>query len=169
MAAVMLTSATTLAACGGAAVDNSEQTSIPPLTRSQANTAAASSSSSTSSASVSATVTATGTSASASAIDTAEPMLDQGQQISGIPATTDNFSAKERAFIDQLTQAGVDVTGVEAQMLGAAGIVCVGETEGLGPATVQGLAGQLIEQGRTSLDHEHTIVAIETAARSAYC
>lgn len=161
-AGVLLAASSLLAACGGATVSN-EPSSIAPLTRS----ATASASSSTSASSQASSSSQSG-SASASA-QSSEPNLDQGQQISAIPQASDNRTDKEKAYLDKLTADGINIAGVEDQMLGAAGVVCQGQNDQLTPATIQAIAGQLVQQGRTTAAFDQVVSTIESAAKSAYC
>lgn len=156
---------TLLAACGQATVENNDSTSIAPLTRS----AAASESSSSAAASSKASGHSSEPSGSASAEANEPDNLDQGQQISAIPSASDNYTGKEKAFLDELTKAGIDVSGAEGQMIGAAGVACENLTEGLAPATIQAVAGQLIQQGRTNKPFEEVVSLIESTAKNAYC
>lgn len=158
----------TLAACGGGATveDSGTNTSIAPLTReakSSESTSAKSSASETTSAQDSG-------SASNGGGRVEEPFKDgAGQEITAKPTPGESFSAKEKAFLDSLTKSGVNIAGVENQMIGAAGVVCQGNSQSLSPATVQAVAGQLLEQQRSKLSFDELTKLIDSSARSAYC
>lgn len=145
-AAVLLVAGTLLSACGSATVDEGDatETSVAPLERSSA----ASGESSASKASES--------SASAPAERTpGEEPEDRGaREISEIP-TPAPAQGPDQDFLDAVAEKGVNVDGVEDQLVGAAQASCQGDA-----VTVPAVAGQLIEQGRTELSHEDVVQLI---------
>ncbi|GAA1472907.1 MULTISPECIES: hypothetical protein [Corynebacterium] len=145
-AAVLLAAGTLLSACGSATVDEGDatETSVAPLERSSV----ASGESSASKASES--------SASASAERTpGEEPEDRGaREISEIP-TPAPAQGPDQDFLAAVAEKGVNIDGVEDQLVGAAQASCQGDA-----VTVPAVAGQLIEQGRTELSHEDVVQLI---------
>ncbi|OFL24217.1 hypothetical protein [Corynebacterium sp. HMSC062A03] len=145
-AAVLLAAGTLLSACGSATVDEGDatETSVAPLERSSV----ASGESSASKASES--------SASASAERTpGEEPEDRGaREISEIP-TPVPAQGPDQDFLAAVAEKGVNIDGVEDQLVGAAQASCQGDA-----VTVPAVAGQLIEQGRTELSHEDVVQLI---------
>lgn len=145
-AAVLLAAGTLLSACGSATVDEGDatETSVAPLERSSV----ASGESSASKASES--------SASSSAERTpGEEPEDRGaREISEIP-TPVPAQGPDQDFLAAVAEKGVNIDGVEDQLVGAAQASCQGDA-----VTVPAVAGQLIEQGRTELSHEDVVQLI---------
>ena len=145
-AAVLLAAGTLLSACGSATVDEGDatETSVAPLERSSA----ASGESSASKASES--------SASAPSERTpGEEPEDRGaREISEIP-TPAPAQGPDQDFLAAVAEKGVNIDGVEDQLVGAAQASCQGDA-----VTVPAVAGQLIEQGRTELSHEDVVQLI---------
>ena len=150
-----------LAACGSATVDNDNEaeapTSVAPLERgSESESASASESESAES--------STKDSAPAPAGDRAPE--DRGaEEISEIPSPEADASAGDADFLGAVGERDIDAAGVETQLVSAAQRVCVEEE----PITLNAIAGQLIEQGRTELDYEELTRFLADEARSAYC
>lgn len=63
----------------------------------------------------------------------------------------------------------VKVEGIEDQLIAAATEVCRANELGQKSFTVDAVAGQLIEQGRSSESPEALADAIAAAAKNAYC
>ena len=61
----------------------------------------------------------------------------------------------DQDFLAAVAEKGVDIDGVEDQLVGAAQASCQGDA-----VTVPAVAGQLIEQGRTELSHEDVVQLI---------
>lgn len=150
-----------LSACSSATVDNTAEdpaasvpTSVAPLER---NTELDNPTSSP------ADANSTGEQPNAGA---PEPQAqDQGaQEISEIPDAPAR-DEKEQRFLDGVAEGGVDVAGVEDQLVGAARAACNQEDQ----VTVQAIAGQLIQQGRTELEIGNVVTLIEDTARTGYC
>ena len=130
----------TLAGCGSATVDSepSQETEVAPLEReSEAPTSAEETSS--------------------------KSQEDRGaREISEIP--TAELPESEAKYLGRLKDAGVNVDGVEDQLLGAGQGAC-GEDE----ITIPAVAGQLIEQQRSDMDYEELTKLLQDNARSALC
>ena len=67
-------------------------------------------------------------------------------------------------YLDKLKDAGVNVDGVEDQLLGAGKAAC-DENE----VTISAVAGQLIEQQRATQSFEELSQLIKDSARSGIC
>lgn len=157
-AAVLLATGAVLSACGSATVDEGEatETSVAPLERSSA----ASGESSASKASES-SATASG-SAPAERAQGEEPEDRGAREISEIPSP-EPAQGPDQDFLAAVAEKGVNVDGVEDQLVGAAQASCQGDA-----VTVPAVAGQLIEQGRTELSHED-VVQLLTEQGSKLC
>ncbi|AKE42125.1 putative secreted protein [Corynebacterium kutscheri] len=163
--ALVLFSTLTLTACGGATVDDSTDTTIAPLSREPKNQT---SQSATASASASASAMETARSHSNES-DNSQPKDRAAQEITAIPSQQVQLSKQDQVFLDELSGKGVDISDVENQLIGTANIVCTNTDNPLAPATVKAVAGQLIEQGKTTLEHAELVSLIETSAKKAYC
>ncbi|MDO4761157.1 MAG: DUF732 domain-containing protein [Corynebacterium sp.] len=149
-----------LVSCGSSEVsDESSTQTIAPLTRSA-------SPSVSSAASSSAVATKEeGRSGSAAAPNRPLPTDEGAREVTEVPTPELQLSDADKAYLDELKHAGIKVEGVENQMIGAAQVVC-GEQF---PAAIHAVAGQLIEQQRTSLSPVQATAVLEQAARKSYC
>ncbi|AIT62004.1 hypothetical protein CDOO_12605 [Corynebacterium doosanense CAU 212 = DSM 45436] len=152
--ALVLTGALALTACGGSTVTSddvdSSSTSVAPLDR---GSSSASSSPSTSS--------------SRAASSSAQPQDEGAREISSIPSAEPAVDPTQEKYISGLAEDGINVEGIEAQLVGTAQTVC--SDDPLASVTAGAVAGQLIEQGRTDRPVEEVTRAIETSARDNYC
>lgn len=88
---------------------------------------------------------------------------DRGaREISEIPSA--EVPEQDAKYLDKLKDAGVNVDGVEDQLLGAGKAAC-DENE----VTISAVAGQLIEQQRTTQSFEELSQLIKDSARSGIC
>lgn len=88
---------------------------------------------------------------------------DRGaREISEIPSA--EVPEPDAKYLDKLKDAGVNVDGVEDQLLGAGKAAC-DENE----VTISAVAGQLIEQQRTTMGFEELSQLIKDSARSGIC
>lgn len=88
---------------------------------------------------------------------------DRGaREISEIPSA--EVPEPDAKYLDKLKDAGVNVDGVEDQLLGAGKAAC-DENE----VTIAAVAGQLIEQQRTTMGFEELSQLIKDSARSGIC
>lgn len=151
--AAVLVGALSLTACGGSTVDSdtATPTTVTPLERGPKGDA-----------------DETSTSTSRPRPATPQPEDQGAREIDEIPSETPR-SAADVTFLGDLTDAGVDVAGVEDQLIGTAATVCSGTGAELMKATVPAVAGQLIEQGRTDKSLDEVTGLIESAAKNAYC
>lgn len=88
---------------------------------------------------------------------------DRGaREISEIPSA--EVPEPDAKYLDKFKDAGVNVDGVEDQLLGAGKAAC-DENE----VTISAVAGQLIEQQRTTQSFEELSQLIKDSARSGNC
>ncbi|MCS4490134.1 MULTISPECIES: DUF732 domain-containing protein [unclassified Corynebacterium] len=87
------------------------------------------------------------------------------REVSDVPTPGLSLTEQDREFLKALELAGITVTGAENQMIGVAQVVCANNFAAATPA----VAGQLIEQGRSTLAVEQITTVIEQAARQSYC
>ena len=88
---------------------------------------------------------------------------DRGaREISEIPSA--EVPEPDAKYLDKFKDAGVNVDGVEDQLLGAGKAAC-DENE----VTISAVAGQLIEQQRTTQSFEELSQLIKDSARSGIC
>lgn len=161
--------ALTLSACGGGAtVENDDVSSVAPTTRSSESPEA--SESETESESTSSSTTESSRQAPGGAAP-AEPQPEDGaaKEIDEIPEQTPQRSPEEEALLEEIGEGGIDVAGVEEQLIGAANTVCDAAAQDSESVILPAVAGQLIEQGKTDLSHEEATSLIDSVARSAYC
>jgi hypothetical protein len=132
-----------LAGCDSATVDSepSQETEVAPLEReSDAPTSAEETSSATS-----------------------KSQEDRGaREISEIPSA--EVPEPEAKYLGKLKDAGVNVDGVEDQLLGAGQAAC-DEND----VTISAVAGQLVEQNRTKMSFEELSKLITDSARTGIC
>lgn len=92
-----------------------------------------------------------------------KPQEDRGaREISEIPSA--EVPEPDAKYLDKFKDAGVNVDGVEDQLLGAGKAAC-DENE----VTISAVAGQLIEQQRTTQSFEELSQLIKDSARSGNC
>ncbi|EFM42651.1 MULTISPECIES: hypothetical protein [Corynebacterium] len=161
-----------LAGCDSATVDSDSgnDTSVAPLSREK--TSEESTTSSSESASRSASSSQEPSESKDDSKGSAEPRNGSGsanspedrgaREISEIPSA--QLPKEEAAYLDSLKDAGVNVDGVEDQLLGAGQGAC-GEDE----ITIPAVAGQLIEQQRSDKDFDELTKLLQDNARSALC
>lgn len=88
---------------------------------------------------------------------------DRGaREISEIPSA--EVPEPDAKYLDKLKDAGINVDGVEDQLLGAGKAAC-DENE----VTISAVTGQLIEQQRTTMGFEELSQLIKDSARSGIC
>ena len=146
---------TALTACGGATVDSDdvEVTETTEVTETATSTTAETST--TASAETSA---APASSASNGAGD--EP----AREVDSVPHQAPAYSPEEQAFLDHLSQNGVNVDGLEDQLTATGFTVCDNDT-----ITRDAVAGQLVEQRRTDMDAAAVATLIGDTARANLC
>ena len=146
---------TALTACGGATVDSDdvEVTETTEVTETATSTTAETST--TASAETSA---APASSASNGAGD--EP----AREVDSVPHQAPAYSPEEQAFLDHLSQNGVNVDGLEDQLTATGFTVCDNDT-----ITRDAVAGQLVEQRRTDMGAAAVATLIGDTARANLC
>ncbi|QGU05716.1 DUF732 domain-containing protein [Corynebacterium comes] len=159
---IALTGGLTLTACGGATVENdpTTATTVAPLERSPKE-----------SASTTASESEEPTTTQRSAQRPADPQpQDQGaREVDEIPDQEVPRSTEDVTFLGDLSDDGIDIDGVEDQLIGTAGTVCGDGGNDLTSATLPAVAGQLVEQGRTDKPVDEVAALIDSAAKNAYC
>ena len=151
----------TLAACGSATVESGSEVSsdatVAPLERGDGDLLS-SSESETSEERSSKESTEASTSKS-------EPAPEErgAQEVEQAP--TPQVDTSNAGFLDAVAGGGVDITGVENQLVSAAHTACDPDDD----VTVLAVAGQLVEQERTDKDVEEVVALINEQAQAAYC
>lgn len=179
LAAALTTGALVLAACGSATVeDEAPETLSKSSTQATKSTAASSTASQGSDkdgkdgkkSSEGSTTAKSGSGQNSAGNNNAEPApqtaggSDRGaQEIDEIPETNP-FEGENAAFLDDVRALGVDVAGVEGQVVSAGYLVCDEQT-----AILQAVAGQLIGQERTDRDFEDLVDKLTESARGRFC
>lgn len=153
LSTVALAAGLNLAACGGATVESEDVTQPPSSAPAEVTTSA----------------TATTTQESTPTTPVAPPAEQQpddigAREIDEIPETSDQYAPEEQEFLDQIADSNVNIADIESQLIGTAHTVCGGDT-----ITRDAVAGQIIEQGRTDLDHEEVITLLDDAAHANLC
>lgn len=168
-AIVLASSLCVLTACSSGVVEEADQT-VAPLSRSASPTTSATGTSTSSVAASSSAAQATGAQA-ASASDEPTQMQDKAAgEVSEIPGQQVQLTRDDQRYLSDLAAAGVDTTGLEEELMNVAQVLCYSDDEvDFGNATVQAMAGQLIEQGKAAGSFEEVSAAIAQAARNAYC
>ena len=182
LAAALTTGALVLAACGSATVeDEAPETLSKSSTQTTKSTAASSTTSQGSDkdgkdgkdgkkSSEGSTTAKSGSGQNSAGNNNAEPVpqtaggSDRGaQEIDEIPETNP-FEGENAAFLDDVRALGVDVAGVEGQVVSAGYLVCDEQT-----AILQAVAGQLIGQERTDREFEDLVDKLTESARGRFC
>ena len=173
LAAVLATGSLTLAACGSATV---EDEAPETLSNSSSETTSSASSSSSKSKEKDGKDKDTKSSTTAPSASNAEPApqgsgsaggtgsADRGaQEIAEIPEA-EGFEGENAAFLDEVRELGVDVAGVEGQIVSAGHLVCNDQT-----AILHAVTGQLIGQERTDREFEELADTLTESARKHFC
>lgn len=145
-----------LAACGGSAtVSKTDETVTPtaPVTNTESSAAT----------SVTETARATSTVNPAPA-QSAGPVDKPASAIETLPQQASHFSAEEQAYLDYLSENGLNFAGVEDQLTATGHNVCADDL-----ITRDAVAGQLVEQRRTDMTPDALGQLIEDAARANLC
>lgn len=151
-----LTLALPLAACGGSAtVSKTDETATP--------TAPVTSTESSAATSVTETARATSTVNPAPA-QSAGPVDKPASAIETLPEQASHFSPEEQAYLDYLSENGLNVAGVEDQLTATGLNVCADDL-----ITRDAVAGQLVEQRRTDMAPDALGQLIVDAARANLC
>ena len=81
-----------------------------------------------------------------------------------MPEQASHFSAEEQAYLDYLSENGLNFAGVEDQLTATGHNVCADDL-----ITRDAVAGQLVEQRRTDMTPDALGQLIEDAARANLC
>ncbi|MFD5868476.1 hypothetical protein ACFWGD_07680 [Corynebacterium sp. NPDC060344] len=156
-----------LAACGDATVESSDVTETATASEETGTSESESAETSTSTSSTSET---TRTSArNSEERDITEP---GAARASSAPDGRMPLSGDDEDFLDDLIADGIDVEGVEDQLIAAGHVQCgAGANDGRegDAAVVDAVAGQIVAQERTDGDEAAVSQSIAKAAESAYC
>lgn len=145
-----------LAACGGSATVSKTDETVTP-------TAPVTSTESSAATSVTETARATSTVNPAPA-PSAGPVDKPASAIESLPQQASHFSAEEQAYLDYLSENGLNVAGVEDQLTATGLNVCADDL-----ITRDAVAGQLVEQRRTDMAPDALGQLIVDAARANLC
>ena len=145
-----------LAACGGSATVSKTDETVTP-------TAPVTSTESSAATSVTETARATSTVNPAPA-PSAGPIDKPASAIESLPEQASHFSAEEQAYLDYLSENGLNVAGVEDQLTATGLNVCADDL-----ITRDAVAGQLVEQRRTDMAPDALGQLIVDAARANLC
>ena len=152
---VTLTLALPLAACGGSAtVSETDAPATPTAPATSAVTSATSAETSATSASA----------GNPAPVPSAGPVDKPASAIESLPEQASHFSAEEQAYLDYLSENGLNVAGVEDQLTATGLNVCADDL-----ITRDAVAGQLVEQRRTDMDPDALGQLIVDAARANLC
>lgn len=161
--ATLLMGATFLTACGGVTVEGNSgstetSTSIARESSTEESTAAGEPSSSSRS--------------SRSGGSQPAPKDQPAAEVSELPEASAERTPEELDFLDGLKEGGIDIDGVEDQLIATAGTVCRAQEEGMENVTLDAIAGQLITQKRTDIPEERAQEVselIQETAERTYC
>ena len=145
-----------LAACGGSATVSETDETVTP-------TAPVTSTESSAATSVTETARATSTVNPAPA-QSAGPVDKPASAIETLPEQASHFSPEEQAYLDYLSENGLNFAGVEDQLTATGHNVCADDL-----ITRDAVAGQLVEQRRTDMAPDALGQLIVDAARANLC
>ena len=140
-----------VAACGSSTVESSEVTSS---TTTKTSTTSSS------------TKTSAPKSSEKSAPEITEP---QAKRVDEAPAGQMKLSEADDSYLGALEKAGIDVDGVEDQLIGTGRAACADAPEEEREVIALAIAGQLVAQGRSQESAEEVAKTIASSAKKAYC
>lgn len=100
------------------------------------------------------------------------PRDQPAAEVSELPEDSPERTPQELDFLDGLKEGGIDVDGVEDQLIATASTVCRAQEDGVENFTLDAIAGQLITQGRTEVPEERAVEVselIQETAERTYC
>ena len=167
-----------IVACGSATVDGNSggkdgnnatgtEQSVAPLDRGQSSSESPNSEdpSSESSSAEPSSKSKGGNAAEAGAGAGAGAGEDRGaREVDDIPEPEDNTSPEDKKYLDFLNDKKVDTKDAEGQITSAAMTVCSEDT-----VTLPAVAGQLIAQERTDMEHGELVRLMTDEAQEIYC
>lgn len=140
-----------VAACGSSTVESSEVTSSTTTKTST-------------------TSSSTKTSAPKSSEKSAPEITDpQAKRVDEAPDGQMKLSEADDSYLEALEKAGIDVAGVEDQLIGTGRAACADAPEEERQVIALAIAGQLVAQGRSQESAEEVAKAIASSAKKAYC
>ncbi|MDK8793072.1 DUF732 domain-containing protein [Corynebacterium sp. MSK032] len=140
-----------VAACGSSTVESSEVTSSPTTKTST-------------------TSSSTKTSAPKSSEKSAPEITDpQAKRVDEAPDGQMKLSEADDSYLGALEKAGIDVDGVEDQLIGTGRAACADAPEEEREVIALAIAGQLVAQGRSQESAEEVAKTIASSAKKAYC
>ncbi|STC40082.1 putative secreted protein [Corynebacterium amycolatum] len=140
-----------VAACGSSTVESSEVTSSTTTKTST-------------------TSSSTKTSAPKSSEKSAPEITDpQAKRVDEAPDGQMKLSEADDSYLGALEKAGIDVAGVEDQLIGTGRAACADAPEEEREVIALAIAGQLVAQGRSQESAEEVAKTIASSAKKAYC
>ncbi|WP_049171819.1 DUF732 domain-containing protein [Corynebacterium sp. 239_CJEI] len=140
-----------VAACGSSTVESSEVTSSTTTKTST-------------------TSSSTKTSAPKSSEKSAPEITDpQAKRVDEAPDGQMKLSEADDSYLGALEKAGIDVDGVEDQLIGTGRAACADAPEEEREVIALAIAGQLVAQGRSRESAEEVAKTIASSAKKAYC
>ena len=140
-----------VAACGSSTVESSEVTSSTTTKTST-------------------TSSSTKTSAPKSSEKSAPEITDpQAKRVDEAPDGQMKLSEADDSYLEALEKAGIDVAGVEDQLIGTGRAACADAPEEERQVIALAIAGQLVAQGRSQDSAEEVAKTIASSAKKAYC
>lgn len=140
-----------VAACGSSTVESSEVTSSTTTKTST-------------------TSSSTKTSAPKSSEKSAPEITDpQAKRVDEAPDGQMKLSEADDSYLEALEKAGIDVAGVEDQLIGTGRAACADSPEEERQVIALAIAGQLVAQGRSQESAEEVAKTIASSAKKAYC
>ena len=79
------------------------------------------------------------------------------------------LSEADDSYLEALEKAGIDVGGVEDQLIGTGRAACADAPEEERQVIALAIAGQLVAQGRSQESAEEVAKTIASSAKKAYC
>ncbi|MBC6796271.1 DUF732 domain-containing protein [Corynebacterium sp. MSK035] len=139
-------------ACGSSTVESSEVTSSTTTNK------------------TSTTSSSTKTSAPKSSEKSAPEITDpQAKRVDEAPDGQMKLSEADDSYLGALEKAGIDVDGVEDQLIGTGRAACADAPEEEREVIALAIAGQLVAQGRSQESAEEVAKTIASSAKKAYC
>lgn len=92
------------------------------------------------------------------------PRDQPAQEVTAAPEQSSGFSPEEETYLQQLSENGLNIEGVEDQLTATGRTVCSDDT-----VTRDAVAGQLVEQRRTDMDPAALGTLIADTARANLC
>lgn len=140
-----------VAACGSSTVESSEVTSSTTTKTST-------------------TSSSTKTSAPKSSEKSAPEITDpQAKRVDEAPDGQMKLSEADDSYLGALEKAGIDVDGVEDQLIGTGRAACADAPEEERQVIALAIAGQLVAQGRSQESAEEVAKTIASSAKKVYC